>query len=415
MFSKTERLLAWRYLKSRKRTGFVSVIAGFSFLGILLGVATLIIVMSVMNGFKTELMTRVLGLNGHLGVYPAWGDVLTDYQKYDETMRSVAGVVDVIPVVDGQVMATAGEISDGVMVRGMEPADFQKRSLLFQNYKGLPFNEFSGNSVIVGYRLAQKMMLRPGDTITLVSPKGNITAFGTIPRMKAYTVIGTFDSGMFEYDGHFMFMPLEEAQRYFKTGTGVSHLEVFTEDVLLADAVLDEAFEKIDGTEAQLYDWRHTNQAFFNAIEVERNVMFLILTLIILVAAFNMISGLIMLVQDKNKDIAILRTMGMSRRGVRHVFLLAGLTIGFLGTMTGLILGLLFSYNIDQIKEFLQGLSGQELFSAEIYFLSHLPAKVDLTEVAVVVVLSLTLSVLATVYPSWKASKTDPVEALRYE
>ena len=415
MFSKTERLLAWRYLKSRKRTGFVSVIAGFSFLGILLGVATLIIVMSVMNGFKTELMTRVLGLNGHLGVYPAWGDVLTDYQKYDETMRSVAGVVDVIPVVDGQVMATAGEISDGVMVRGMEPADFQKRSLLFQNYKGLPFNEFSGNSVIVGYRLAQKMMLRPGDTITLVSPKGNITAFGTIPRMKAYTVIGTFDSGMFEYDGHFMFMPLEEAQRYFKTGTGVSHLEVFTDDVLLADAVLDEAFEKIDGTEAQLYDWRHTNQAFFNAIEVERNVMFLILTLIILVAAFNMISGLIMLVQDKNKDIAILRTMGMSRRGVRHVFLLAGLTIGFVGTMTGLILGLLFSYNIDQIKEFLQGLSGQELFSAEIYFLSHLPAKVDLTEVAVVVVLSLTLSVLATVYPSWKASKTDPVEALRYE
>lgn len=415
MFSKTERLLAWRYLKSRKRTGFVSVIAGFSFLGILLGVATLIIVMSVMNGFKTELMTRVLGLNGHLGVYPAWGDVLTDYQKYDETMRSVAGVVDVIPVVDGQVMATAGEISDGVMVRGMEPADFQKRSLLFQNYKGLPFNEFSGNSVIVGYRLAQKMMLRPGDTITLVSPKGNITAFGTIPRMKAYTVIGTFDSGMFEYDGHFMFMPLEEAQRYFKTGTGVSHLEVFTEDVLLADAVLDEAFEKIDGTEAQLYDWRHTNQAFFNAIEVERNVMFLILTLIILVAAFNMISGLIMLVQDKNKDIAILRTMGMSRRGVRHVFLLAGLTIGFVGTMAGLILGLLFSYNIDQIKEFLQGLSGQELFSAEIYFLSHLPAKVDLTEVAVVVVLSLTLSVLATVYPSWKASKTDPVEALRYE
>lgn len=415
MFSKTERLLAWRYLKSRKRTGFVSVIAGFSFLGILLGVATLIIVMSVMNGFKTELMTRVLGLNGHLGVYPAWGDVLTDYQKYDETMRSVAGVVDVIPVVDGQVMATAGEISDGVMVRGMEPADFQKRSLLFQNYKGLPFNEFSGNSVIVGYRLAQKMMLRPGDTVTLVSPKGNITAFGTIPRMKAYTVIGTFDSGMFEYDGHFMFMPLEEAQRYFKTGTGVSHLEVFTEDVLLADAVLDEAFEKIDGTEAQLYDWRHTNQAFFNAIEVERNVMFLILTLIILVAAFNMISGLIMLVQDKNKDIAILRTMGMSRRGVRHVFLLAGLTIGFVGTMAGLILGLLFSYNIDQIKEFLQGLSGQELFSAEIYFLSHLPAKVDLTEVAVVVVLSLTLSVLATVYPSWKASKTDPVEALRYE
>jgi len=415
MFSKTERLLAWRYLKSRKRTGFVSVIAGFSFLGIMLGVATLIIVMSVMNGFKAELMTRVLGLNGHLGVNPAWGDVLTDYETHLQTMHSVEDVVDVIPVVDGQVMASAGEISEGVMVRGMTPADFQKRSLLFQNYRGLPFNEFSGNSVIVGYRLAQKMMLRPGDMITLVSPKGNITAFGTIPRMKSYQVVGTFDSGMFEYDGHFMFMPLDEAQRYFKTGSGVSHLEVFASDVLLADAVLERAFEKTDASEVQLYDWRHTNQAFFNAIEVERNVMFLILTLIIIVAAFNMISGLIMLVQDKNKDIAILRTMGLTRRGVRHVFLLAGLTIGFVGTLAGLILGLLFSYNIDAIKEFLEGLSGQELFSAEIYFLSHLPAKVDLTEVVVVVVLSLTLSVLATLYPSWKASRTDPVEALRYE
>lgn len=415
MFSKTERLLAWRYLKSRKRTGFVSVIAGFSFLGIMLGVATLIIVMSVMNGFKAELMTRVLGLNGHLGVYPAWGDVLTDYEAHLQTMQSVDGVADVIPVVDGQVMATAGEISDGVMVRGMKASDFQKRDLLFQNYQGLPFNEFSGNSVIVGYRLAQKMMLRPGDTVTLVSPKGNITAFGTIPRMKTYQVVGTFDSGMFEYDGHFMFMPLEEAQRYFKTDSGVSHLEVFAKDALSADIVLERAFEKMDASAVQLYDWRHTNQAFFNAIEVERNVMFLILTLIIIVAAFNMISGLIMLVQDKNKDIAILRTMGLTRRGVRHVFLLAGLTIGFVGTLAGLILGLLFSYNIDRIKAFLEGLSGQELFSAEIYFLSHLPAKVDLTEVVVVAVLSLTLSVLATLYPSWKAGRTDPVEALRYE
>ncbi len=415
MFSKTERLLAWRYLKSRKRTGFVSVIAGFSFLGIMLGVATLIIVMSVMNGFKAELMSRVLGINGHLGVYPAWGDVLENYEMSAEVMRSIEHVADVVPVVDGQVMATAGEVSDGVMVRGMAPADFQKRPMLIQNYRGLPFNEFSGNSVIVGYRLAQKMMLRPGDVITLVSPKGNITAFGTIPRMKNYTVAGTFDSGMFEYDGHFMFMPLDEAQRYFKTGAGVSHLEVFADHLDQTADVLENAFSKLDSRSVQLYDWRHSNQTFFNAIEVERNVMFLILTLIIVVAAFNMISGLIMLVQDKNKDIAILRTMGMTRRGIRHVFLLSGFIIGFAGTIGGLILGLLFSYNIDAIKEFLEGLSGRELFSAEIYFLSHLPAQVNLTEVAVVSVLSLTLSVLATLYPSWKASKTDPVEALRYE
>lgn len=415
MFSKTERLLAWRYLKSRKRTGFVSVIAGFSFLGIMLGVATLIIVMSVMNGFKAELMSRVLGINGHLGVYPAWGDVLENYTESAEKMRLIDGVVEVVPVVDGQVMATAGDVSDGVMVRGMAPTDFQKRPMLMEKYVGLPFNEFSGNSVIVGYRLAQKMRLRVGDQVTLVSPKGNITAFGTIPRMKNYTVVGTFDSGMFEYDGHFMFMPLEEAQRYFKTGVGVSHLEVFADSVNQTGTVLDEAFSQMDVSAVQLYDWRHTNQAFFNAIEVERNVMFLILTLIIVVAAFNMISGLIMLVQDKNKDIAILRTMGMTRRGVRHVFLLAGLMIGFAGTLGGVILGLLFSYNIDAIKAFLENLSGRELFSAEIYFLSHLPAQVNLTEVVVVAVLSLTLAVLATIYPSWKASKTDPVEALRYE
>lgn len=414
MFNKTERLLAFRYLKSRKRTGFVSVIAGFSFLGIMLGVATLIIVMSVMNGFKEELMNRVLGLNGQVGVYPAWGDTLTDWQKYADTMQSVDGVTRVVPVVDGQVMASTRETSDGVMVRGMALPDISARPILTEKYQGLPLNEFGGNTVILGYRLAQKMAVRPGDAVTLVSPKGNITAFGTIPKMKSYTVLGTFDTGMFEYDGHFIFMPLDEAQKYFQMKEGVSHLEVFTTDVTQTGAVIDAAFDQLD-ERAQLYDWRHTNEAFFNAIEVERNVMFLILTLIIIVAGFNMISGLIMLVQDKNKDIAILRTMGLTRSGIRHVFLLAGLTIGVVGTLAGVILGLVFSYNIDAIKRALESLSGTELFSAEIYFLSQLPAKVDLIEVSVVAGMALILSVLSTLYPSWKASKTDPVEALRYE
>ncbi|MBQ6853993.1 MAG: lipoprotein-releasing ABC transporter permease subunit [Alphaproteobacteria bacterium] len=414
MFSKTERMLAFRYLKSRKRTGFVSVIAGFSFLGIMLGVATLIIVMSVMNGFREELMNRVLGINGQLGVYPAWGSTLDDVQDKVDKMQKIDGVVQAIPVVDGQVMVSSKETSAGVMVRGMTAEDFAKRPLLGGQYKGWELSEFTDGQVILGYRLARKLAVRSGDDITLVSPKGNVTAFGTLPKMKAYTVIGTFNSGMSEYDSNFIFMPLTEAQKFFMMKDKVSHLEVFTQKDADMKKIVDEAFVAMGDT-AQIHDWRYTNKAFFNAIEVERNVMFLILTLIIVVAAFNMISGLIMLVKDKAKDIAVLRTMGMSRGAIQRIFLMSGLTVGVVGTLAGFILGLAFCYNIDSIKNALENLSGKELFSAEIYFLSKLPAKVDMTEVGVVVCMSLVLALLSTIYPSYKASKTDPVEALRYE
>ena len=414
MFSKTERMLAFRYLKSRKRTGFVSVIAGFSFLGIMLGVATLIIVMSVMNGFKDELMTRVLGINGQLGVYPTYGPFLENSEEKINVMQGIKDIAHVVPVVDGQVMVSSEVASAGVMVRGMDKEDFKKRPLLGGNYKGLDVDEFLDSQIILGYRLARRLGLRAGDTVSLVSPKGNITAFGTIPKMKAYTVLGTFDSGMSEYDANFLFMPLDEAKKFFVTGDRVSHLEIFTAKYADYEKIARQAFDKI-GRDAQIQDWRYSNQAFFNAIEVERNVMFLILTLIIIVAAFNMISGLIMLVQDKTKDIAVLRTMGMSRGAIQRIFLMSGLMVGFVGTFAGFGLGLLFCENIDAIKEFLEGLSGKELFSAEIYFLSKLPAKVEMTEVTLVVVMSLVLSLLATLYPSYKASKTDPVEALRYE
>lgn len=414
MFSKTERMLAFRYLKSRKRTGFVSVIAGFSFLGIMLGVATLIIVMSVMNGFKEELMSRVLGINGQLGVYPAFGPFLDDGDEKTKIMAKIQEVAHVVPVVDGQVMLSSDAASAGVMVRGMSKEDFMKRPLLGGTYKGIDLEEFLDSQVILGYRLARRLGVRPGDMVSLVSPKGNITAFGTIPKMKAYTVLGVFDSGMSEYDANFLFMPLEEAKKFFVTGGKISHLEVFTNKGADFEKIAAQAFDQI-GRDAQIQDWRYTNQAFFNAIEVERNVMFLILTLIIVVAAFNMISGLIMLVQDKTKDIAVLRTMGMSRGAVQRVFLMSGLTIGVVGTFAGFGLGLLFCENIDAIKEFLESLSGRELFSAEIYFLSKLPAKVEMGEVLTVVVMSLVLSLLSTLYPSYKASKTDPVEALRYE
>ena len=414
MFSKTERLLAFRYLKSRKRTGFVSVIAGFSFLGIMLGVATLIIVMSVMNGFRIELMSRILGFNGEMGVYAKWGPQLVQYGEDVSSIEQLAGVESVAPVVDAQVMISANDASGGVLVRGIRAEDFQARPLLKQGYIGEPMSDFKDNAVILGYHLASRLRVEIGDTVTLISPKGNITAFGTIPKMKSYTVVGTFNTEMFQYDDNYVFMPLTEAQGFFKMGDAVSHLEVFVPNINQLDHVMAEAV-KVVGAGAVVRDWRQANRQFFQAVEIERNVMFLILTLIIIVAAFNMISGLIMLVQDKAKDIAILRTMGMSRGGIQRVFLMSGLTIGFLGTMAGVVLGLAFSYNIDAIKEWLENLSGTELFAGEIYFLAHLPAQVDLQEVVIVGGMSLVLSLLATLYPSWKAGRTDPVEALRYE
>ena len=413
MFNKTERLLAFRYLRSRKKTGFVSVIAGFSFLGIMLGVATLIIVTSVMNGFKAELLTRILGFNGALGIYPNYGATMSLDEDMLQNVSAIKGVSAVVPVLDGQAMITAEDNQSGIMIRGIREVDFDKVSLLTKGYQGDNIVNFDGANIILGWRLAAKLGVRVGDELTLISSKANLTAFGSMPKMKSYTVLGTFDSGMSEYDSNMAFLPLKESQKLFGQ-KGVSQMEIFVEDVAETQAILDEAFDKVNEN-AHIYDWRHTNQTFFNAVEVERNVMFLILTLIIIVAAFNMISGLIMLVQDKAKDIAVLRTMGLSRGAVQRVFLLAGLTVGAVGTFAGVLLGLLFCYNIDGIKNWLEGLSGKELFSAEIYFLSHLPAKVDLPEVVLISGMSLALAFLATLYPSWKASKTDPVEALRYE
>ena len=414
MFSRFEWMVALRYLRARRQEGFISVIAWFSLLGIALGVATLIIVMSVMNGFRHELLNRILGLNGHLSVYANQGQ-LTGFDDLAQRIAKMPGVVTVTPMVEGQVMVTARGASHGAIVRGLRPDDIQKRKILATNITRGGLADFKGqDAVLIGQRMASKLGVRVGDTVTLISPKGAVTAFGTMPRLKAYKVVGTFNIGMFEYDSGFVFMPLEAAQTYFQHKNAVTNLEVFGTNPDTAPKPATEIMLANKG-EVRVHDWQRANASFFNAIQVERNVMFLILTLIIVVAAFNIISSMIMLVKDKGRDIAILRTMGATRGMIMRVFFLAGASVGTFGTLAGFAMGLSFAANIETIRQWIQGLTGTELFAAEIYFLSKLPAVVDPTEVIVVVVMGLALSFLATLYPSWRAARTDPAEALRYE
>lgn len=414
IFSRFEWMVAMRYLRARRQEGFISVIAWFSLMGIGLGVATLIIVMSVMNGFREELLTRILGINGHLSVQGQTAQ-LKDFDALADRVKFVDGVVSVTPLIEGQVMATGRGVAQGALVRGIRPDDLERRKIVSEKIVRGALEDFKGNNtVVIGQRLARKMGLRVGDRITLISPRGNATAFGTVPRTASYKIAATFEIGMFEYDSSFIFMPLEAAQVYFKMPKAVSNLEVFINDPDRALEVRGRIVRNVKNV-GRIHDWQQANASFFNAIQVERNVMFLILTLIILVAAFNIISSMIMLVKDKGKDIAILRTMGATRGMVMRVFFLAGASVGVIGTVGGSFLGIAFANNIETIRQWLQGLTGTELFAAEIYFLSQLPAVIDWNEVVSVIVMAFALSFLATLYPSWRAARLDPAEALRYE
>jgi lipoprotein-releasing system permease protein len=410
-----EKTVAGRYLRSKRREGFISVIAGFSFLGIMLGVATLIIVMAVMNGFREELMGHILGLNGHVNVYARQGTIGA-YDALTKNLEKMQGVVHAVPVIEGQALLTVNGAASGVMVRGMRPEDMSKKPLLSKNIQNTAPGKrfFGGDNVLIGVNMAQRLGLGPGDHITLIAPKGKATPFGTIPRSRAFIVGGIFDVGMFEYNNSFIFMPLDAAQGFFDIGDTVTAVEV-TAPGMDDFQPVENSIKAAMGDRYGVADWQDNNASFYNAIETERNVMFLILTLIIIVAAFNIISSLIMLVKDKGRDIAILRTMGATRGMIVRIFLYTGSLIGIAGTIAGALLGIAFGRNIEAIRQWLQGFTHTDLFSSEIYFLSKLPAKMDPHEVMVIVGMALALSFAATIYPAWRAAKLDPVEALRRE
>ncbi|MGE0232329.1 MAG: lipoprotein-releasing ABC transporter permease subunit [Flavobacteriaceae bacterium] len=413
-FSAFEWMLSLRYLRARRKDSFISVIAGFSFLGIMLGVATLIIVMSVMNGFRKELMDKILGLNGHVIVQAIDGN-FNDFDNVTSTIAAISGVQVVFPFVEGQAMASTTTGGFGVIVRGMREADLKNVPSVADHVRlGTLDGYEAAGGIAIGSRLAEKLGVRVGDNVTLISPRGTVTPFGTTPRVKAYPVSAIFEIGMSEYDTVFVFMPFEEAQTYFNMENAATGVEAWVDDPDDIDryrAMIDTTVNR----QVFVSDWRQRNVTFFSALEVERNVMFLILMLIVLVAALNIISGLIMLVKDKGHDIAILRTMGATRGAIMRVFFITGASIGVAGTLAGLLLGVVMCLNVENIRQFLSNLTGTELFAPELYYLSKLPSDLNPGEVVTVVVMSLVLSFLATLYPSWRAARLDPVEALRYE
>jgi lipoprotein-releasing system permease protein len=414
MFSPIERMIAYRYLRSERKEGFISVIAGFSLVGIALGVATLIIVMAVMNGFRKEITSKILGFGGHIKV-ASYERVLANYDHFVEALQKIDGVETVMPVIDGQVMALSKYANVGAMVKGVRPSDLPLRPLLMDNLTLGSDSFFEGkDKIVLGLQLATHLGVGVGEQLTLISPQSNATALGSMPRLKRYTVVGLFDTGMYEYDNNVILMPFEAAQIFFKFPDAAAAIEITVKDPDGSAELAEKIYHAFNGV-YQGDNWQDMNASLFNALQVERTVMFLILTLIVFIAAFNIVSMLIMMVNDKSKDIGVLRTMGMSRGSIGRIFFLSGSLLGGFGTLLGFLLGLGFSLNIESIRKFFESLLGTTLFDPVVYFLSELPADVQFSDVMWSVSMGLFFSFVATLYPAFKASRQDPAEVLRYE
>lgn len=419
MFSSLEFFIAFRYLKAKRKEKFISVTALFSFIGILLGVATLIVVMSVMNGFREELVNKIIGINAHISIFPKY-DSKYQYNEIIRDLQNINNIKTSNPLVENQVMITNGEKAIGGVARGLYFNDLQNKIEIYNNlqtYKDFNINDFDiGANVIIGSQMAISLNLVLGDEIKIISPEVNSTIIGVIPKMKTYKIIGIFSSGAYEYDSMIVFVPFKMAQKQFNYKDSAGSIEIFLKDASQAQNTMFEIEQTLgDKYNFNIIDWKGANSGLISALNVERNVMFLILTLIIIIAVFNIISSLIMLVMDKNKQIAILKTIGVSNFSIMKIFFICGTTIGVVGTALGTVLGTLFAYNIENIRHFLENVFGLNLFNPTVYFLSQLPSRVFIGDVVIVSLMSILLSFLATIYPAYKASKTNPAEILRYE
>ncbi len=416
MLSKLELLIAGRYLRTKKKEGVISIVAALSIVGIALGVATLIIVLSVMNGFRTDLMARILGVNSHVSVFSYTRSIA----NYDEVMKNIESdkrVENVTPMIEGHAVIYNPQYKDavdGIKMRGVSPEKLAKNRLVNNGEFQGEFDNFANDGIIIGKKMAIALGVYINDEVTVITPQSSSTVFGSIPKKKTFRVAGVFDVGMHEYDRYMAYVPVDSAQALFSFGESVESLGIMLKDPAQA---LDYAREldKKYGNQYRIVDWQQANSSFFGAVQTERNVMFIILTLIIIVASFNIVSSMVMLIKDKSGSIAILRTMGMARKSVMRVFMLVGSFNGIVGTISGVVLGVLFCFNIKTIQKFVEWVTGANVFNSEVYFLTNLPAEVNWGEVGQIAAISLAISLLATVYPSWRAARIQPAEVLRYE